>query len=213
MLIGADGVCFASTDDGALVGTDLSQRAYFKTAMQGAANVGEVLISLVTGRKVVIAASPIYDASGTRVTGVVSLGMDREDALNALGRIKLGETGYVFVVDASGLYLQHPVKENVLKVDITQVRGMESLAQAVGQKRDAVVTYTLGGVQHLAAVRRVPVTGWSVVATAPQSELHAPAVHTRNVIIIVSAVAVLLAALVFFIFARAFRRSPTASSQ
>ena len=91
--------------------------------------------------------------------------------------------------------------------------ALVGLAQAVGQKRDAVVTYTLGGVQHLAAVRRVPVTGWSVVATAPQSELHAPAVHTRNVMIIVSAVAVLLAALVFFIFARAFRRSPTASSQ
>ena len=210
VLIGTDGVCFASTSDGVLVGKDLSQRAYFKTATQGEANVGEVIDSLVTGRRVVIAASPIYDSTGTRVTGVLSLGMDREQTLGALAGVRPAASGYTFVVDASGLFLQHPVKANVLKVKVADVPGMGSVAQVVTAKRDATVTYTLGGEKYLAAVRRVPVTGWSVAATAPESELYASATHTRTLIVGVTVVAGALAALAFSLLARSLRRRQAA---
>ena len=210
VLIGTDGVCFASTDGGALVGKDLSQRAYFKTAVQGEANVGEVIVSLVTGRKVVIAASPIYDSSGSRVTGVLSLGMDREETLGAFAKVRPAESGYTFVVDASGRFLQHPVKAYVLKMTVADTPGMESFAQVVAEKRDGTLTYVLGGEKFLAAVRRVPVTGWSVAATVPESELYASATHTRTLIVIVTVVAAALAVLAFSLVARAHRRRPSA---
>ena len=209
VLLGAGGICFASTDGGAIVGKDLSQRPYYRTAMLGTPNVGEVIVSLATGNTVVIAAYPIYDAAHRRVTGVVSVGLDLEKALSAMGQIKMGETGYAYVVDGSGLYLQHPVAANILKVDVTDIPGMESVAQAIAEKRDGIVSYTLDGVRKLAAIRSVPVTGWFVVVTVPESELYASAVLTRNVIIIISVVAVMLAALVFFLFARTVTRPVT----
>ena len=205
VLIGADGTCFASTDGGAIVGKDLSQRPYFKKAMQGEANVGEVIVSLATGNKVIIAAHPIVDPRGD-VVGVVSVGLDRTKALAPLEQIEIGDSGYAYIVDGSGLYLQHPLAQNILKVNVTQIKGMESVAQAVASKQEGVVTYTLDGVKKLASVHSVPVTGWFVVATVPESELYAPATLTRNVIILIAVLSIAVGALVFYLFARSVTR-------
>ena len=205
VLIGADGTCFASTDGGAIVGKDLSQRPYFKKAMQGEANVGEVIVSLATGNKVIIAAYPIVDPRGD-VVGVVSVGLDRTKALAPLEQIEIGDSGYAYIVDGSGLYLQHPLAQNILKVNVTQIKGMESVAQAVASKQEGVVTYTLDGVKKLASVQSVPVTGWFVVATVPESELYAPATLTRNVIILIAVLSIAVGALVFYLFARSVTR-------
>ena len=205
VLIGADGTCFASTDGGAIVGKDLSQRPYFKKAMQGEANVGEVIVSLATGNKVIIAAYPIVDPRGD-VVGVVSVGLDRTKALAPLEQIEIGDSGYAYIVDGSGLYLQHPLAQNILKVNVTQIKGMESVAQAVASKQEGVVTYTLDGVKKLASVHSVPVTGWFVVATVPESELYAPATLTRNVIILIAVLSIAVGALVFYLFARSVTR-------
>lgn len=205
VLIGADGVALASTSED-IVGKDLSERPYFKTAMRGTATVGEVVVSLATGNKVIIAAAPVYDAAGLRVIGVVSLGLDRALALASVQSIELLETGYVYVVDAAGLYLQHPVEKNILSVNVTDIQGMESVTQAVAGKREGVVSYTLDGVAKLAGVQRVPATGWFVVATVPEEELYAPARLTRNVIVVISLVALGVGALVFVLFARSLTR-------
>ena len=201
VIIAPDGTAIASTSR-AIVGQDLSARPYFQAAIQGTANVGDVIVSKATGDKVIVAAAPIYDAAHERVIGVVSLGQDRAPMLDSAGEIKIHDTGYVYVIDGSGLYLQHPQAENILAVNVTEIRGMESVAQAIRERRDGVVSYTLDGVPKLAAVRSVPITGWFVVATVPESELYSPAQSTRNVIIIISLVAIGLAALVFVLFAR-----------
>ena len=205
VLIAADGHAIASTS-AEIVGKDLSGRQYFKTAMQGTANVGDVVVSLASGSDVIIAAAPVYDSAGRRVIGVVSLGLDRARIFKVASQIELHESGYAFVVDGGGMYLQHPVAENILSVNVTQLQGMESVAQMITEKRDGIVSYTLDGVKKLASVQRVPVTGWFVVATVPESELYAPARSTRNAIIIISLVALALAAVVFILFARSVTR-------
>ena len=205
VIIAPDGTALASTSR-AIVGQDLSERPYFKTAMQGTANVGDVIVSKATGNEVIVAAAPIYDASRTRVVGVVSLGQDRAPILDLTSQIKIHDTGYVYVVDSAGLYLQHPVADNILAVNITQIQGMESVAQAIAAKRDGVVSYTLDGVKKLAAVHAVPITGWFVVATVPEAELYESAQATRNVIIVIGLVAIAVGALIFVLFARSVTR-------
>lgn len=206
VLVNTNGAVFASTDNGQLDGTRMSEEGWFRTALKGTANVGDVVRSWVTDKPAVIAAAPIYDRAGDRVIGVAAMSLDRAVTLSVVGAVVLGETGYAYVVDAQGVYLQHPVAANILTVNITDVAGMESVAEKLRAQQDGVVTYSLDGVAKLASIHRVPTPGWFVVATVPEAELYASAARIRNVTIIISLVAILLAALVFSLLARSLTR-------
>lgn len=200
-LVGRNGIINASSDNGKFKGLNLAGRDYLDKAFKGIPNVGSVVISRATGRVISTAACPIYDPKGKEITGAVVMAMELKFSADILDNVKIGKTGYAYIVNQKGLYVHHPVKENILKVNISEIKGMETVAQMVGGEKAGVAEYELDGIRKVAAVAPIPSTGWSVVAAIPTEELYAPAHFTRNVIVSIGLISLILASLFFFFFA------------
>lgn len=202
VLIGTDGVCITATDD-AIVGKDLSARQYVQTVLEtGTATVGEVITSLATGDKVVVAAAPVYGAGGSDVIGVLSIGYNLEKLLQPLAAVAIAGGGYAYVVDAGGLYVRHPDAGAVMTAGLADVTGMRAVEQAIGRRGDATVEYTRDGEDMVAAVRPVPVARWAVIAAEPADELYASSGTARSIVVVLAVIVAAAAGLILYVVGR-----------
>ena len=196
---GRNGISFADSYGGKNKGTSVTDREYFKKAINGQTNIGEMGISKTKGTVVCYAGAPIRAGKDKQPIGVITTGLEFGFFSDIIGAAKIGKGGYAFIVDKNGLYVNHPVKANILKVNISQIKGMEPLMKIVGSGQGGIAEYLLDGIPKVAAIAPVGITGWSVVTTIPYDE---PARYTRNVIVSTGILFLLLAAIIFYFFAR-----------
>jgi len=201
-LVGKNGIFLVSSDIKAFKGTNVSKREYFIKALNGIPNVGSVNISSATGRVVSTSASPIYSSTGKDITGVAIMSLELKFFSDILEKMKIGKAGYAYIIDKNGFYITHPVKDKILKKNIFKIEGMEAVSELVKQGKSGITEYTLEGIRKVAVVSPVPITGWTVVGSVPVEELYAPARFTRNVIIAVGVIFLILASVFFYFFAR-----------
>lgn len=92
--------------------SELGDRLYVIKALEGTANVSDVMISRVTNEPVIMVASPIY-----KVNDVIGALIGRMSG-NALSDIVkdsgYGEEGFAYMINGSGTIIAHPDKEMVL---------------------------------------------------------------------------------------------------
>jgi methyl-accepting chemotaxis protein len=202
LVVGKDGIAFA----GAFRGLNVKDRDYLAKAFQGKIAFSEAIKSRATGRPIVTVAAPIYAPNGKAINGAIVMGVETKFFTDIIDKLKIGSTGYAYLVDNKGFYITHPVKESILKVNVSQVKGMESIAAHIAGDKKGNVEYVVDGVRKIAALAPVPVTGWSVVTTLPSDELFAPAATTRNTIVLAGLVFLALASLFFYFFSRTLTR-------
>ena len=205
-IIGKNAIIFASSDSKVQKGVNLSGRDYFDKALKGTPNVGSVVISRAIGRVVCTAVSPIYASTGKTVTGVAMMSMGLKYLTDIIDKTTIGKAGYASMVDKNGLSIHHPVKENILKVNIHQVKGMEAVAKLIAEGKPGIAECEYKGVPKLAAVAFEPVTGWGIIVTIPTAELYASARSTRNAVLTIGIIFLIMASLLFFFFARSLTR-------
>jgi len=205
-VVGKNGIVFASSENGKMRGLNLSGRDYLDKAFNGKPNVGSVVVSRASGRVICTAASPVYASIGKTVTGAVVVAMELKYLTDIIDKIRIGKTGFAYIVDKNGLYVTHPIKENILKVNIAQLKGMETVAKLTGQSKSGVTEYEFDGITKVAAIAHEPITGWSIIVSIPTDELYAPARFTRNVIIVIGMIFLILASVIFYFFAGSLTR-------
>jgi methyl-accepting chemotaxis protein len=201
-LVGKNGIFLVSSDIKTMKGTNVAARDYFKTALKGTPNVGLVSVSSATGRVVCTSASPIYSSTGKDITGVVMMSLELKYFSDIFDKMKIGKAGFAYIVDKNGFYITHPVKDKILKENISQIKGMEAVSELVKQGKSGITEYTLEGIRKVAVVSPVQITGWSVVSSVPVEELYASARFTRNVTITIGIIFLILASGFFYFFAR-----------
>ena len=203
LAVGRNGISFADGFGGKNKGTNVTDREYFKKAINGQPNIGEMGISKTKGTVICLAAAPIRVGKDNQPIGEISTGLEFGFFSDIIGAAKIGKGGYAAIVDRNGLSIYNPArKEGILKVNISQVKGMEPLMKIVGSSQEGIAEYVLEGIPKIAAIAPVGITGWSVVTTIPHDELFAPAHFTRNVIIVIGVISLLLASGFFYFFAR-----------
>ncbi len=205
-LAGKNGIFYASSDSKTMKGTDVSGREYLEKALKGIPNVGSVVVSRATGRVVCSAACPVYSSTGKDITGAVVMSMELRYLTDLIDEVKKGQTGSSFIVNRDGLYVSHPVKENILKVNISNSKGMEAVWELVKQGKSGITESTLDGIRRVAAVSPVKLSGWTVVTSITVEELYAPGRFTRNIIVSVGLIFLILASVFFYFFARSLTR-------
>jgi methyl-accepting chemotaxis protein len=203
-IVGKNEVIVASSESGKFKGLNLAGRDYLGKAFKGTPNVGSVVLSRASGRVICTAASPIYSFTGKEITGVAVIAMELKYITEIIGKIKIGKGGYAYIADKNGFYIYHPLKDKILKENISQIKGMETVWELVKQGKSGITEYTreLEGIRKVAAVSPIQITGWSVVSIVPVEELYAPARFTRNLIITIGIIFLLLASGFFYFFAR-----------
>jgi methyl-accepting chemotaxis protein len=196
---GLDGIVFAASDP-AFLHVNISDREYFKAALAGTVNAGEAGLNKVTKKPFTPFAAPIR--SGDKIVGVFAAIADIGFVNELILGEKIGTSGYAFVADNTGLVLAHPKAENIFTLNISKLQGMEELAKKMAAGEQGVHSYMFQGVAKTAGYAPVAATGWSVCLALPDSEYLAAANDVRNLILLISVVALVIAFLIYLVFSR-----------
>nr|AYQ72239.1 methyl-accepting chemotaxis protein [Cohnella candidum] len=160
------GKMFLSPDKKMPDGFDPRKRDYYPKSMSspGKAVINDPIVSASDGSVIVITSEAAEDGSG--VVGV-SLGL--KTLSQQISEFKVGQKGYVFVLDRNGKYLAHPTKE-------LGTQNTNSYIPEVYGADSGTISYTLDGVKKKAVFTTNKLTGWKIMGTIEISEI-ADATH------------------------------------
>ncbi len=164
------------------LGINVSRRDYFVSVKAGKSCIGAPVKSKRTGKAVVPVAVPIKDKQG-RFLGMFGQLVKLDALSEKIARTHVGETGYAFVVENKGIVIAHPISEEIFKINITAVEGMEQISDEMTSGKSGVKRYQVKGVEKIAGFAPVPTTGWSVGFTQNRSEFMGAIYTVRNIII------------------------------
>ncbi|MGI0494058.1 ATP-binding protein [Alkalinema pantanalense CENA528] len=129
---------YYTTRNGFATGKNLSDRAYFQTAMQGQATVSDMIISRTTGKRQINIAAPIWSFSPANyqqlptdrlesrsralaaynfptdpnqkptIVGILSGNIAVSHVTNVVNRTQEGKGSYAFALDSQGVPIAHP---------------------------------------------------------------------------------------------------------
>jgi methyl-accepting chemotaxis protein len=201
IFINEQGVVVADSIGGKTKGVSVADRGYFKEAKSGKSDVGVVVKSRVTGQPITAAAVPVLSENGNTV-GVLAAIIKIDYITRQLLDVKLGTTGYPFMVDHKGLIIAHPRKEFILELDLTTQAGMSEIMKNMLAKQTGADFYTFQGIKKVAGYAPVPLASWHIGVTQNMDELLAHATTIRNFILITGLIFLLIAIVVVVFFAR-----------
>ena len=201
----SSGVGRADGIGGGYVGLNVSDRDYFAAAKAGKVNVGSVIKSRKSGTPVAVVAAPILGGNG-EFRGMVAAVLKIDFLIEKIVAVKVGKTGYPFVVDKQGLVIAHPKKEFILEMDLSKQAGMESIMKRMLAHESGSERYVFQGIPKIAGFAPVEMTGWAVGFTQDQQEFLAPAHLIRNFILIIAVGFLALTVVGVLFFARSISR-------
>ena len=148
-------------------GADLSADPGFKAVMAGGTYYGPVYFRKQTEPYMTIARPA---GSGGGVTAVE---VNLKFVWDVVSKIRIGEKGLAYVVDAGGTLIAHPDISLVLKkTDLQSLPQVAALAASAAPQQ--VVARDLRGDPVLSAHAAIPTLRWTVFVESPEAEAFAP---------------------------------------
>jgi len=201
VVLDREGIIRSDGVDKKRIGMNLSERDYFKKAKEGKTSVGMPVKSKATGLPTVSVCAPITSAKGEFIGAFLAV-LKIDFLVKQLAGVKIGNTGYAFMVDSSGIVIAHPNKEFILQKDFSKEAGMEKLMQRVLQRQAGIEEYAFQGKKKLSGLSPVELTGWNVVVTQDMDEIMAPARTIRNFILLIGCLFLGLTGITVVFFSR-----------
>jgi signal transduction histidine kinase/CheY-like chemotaxis protein len=145
-------------------------------------------------------AAPAAARDGSVVIAEVNL----KFVSNVVSEIKLGATGYAYVVDASGRLVSHPDLSLVLQMsDLSSLPQVQAAAAMAGVKSGFhTAARNLAGTRVFAAHAAIEPVGWTVFVEQPRAEALAPLAASIVRTALILAIALVLALVVGVLAAR-----------
>ncbi|WP_319404339.1 methyl-accepting chemotaxis protein [uncultured Anaeromusa sp.] len=134
--------------------------------------------------------------------GVMGLNVDLPVVTKLIQDIKIGETGYVVLLDSKGTIIAHPRNPelNFKKLADLKDSSLSTLAGiAEGQ-----ISLDINGIEHVANVVTSQQSGWKYVVLVEAAQLNESASHVRSALLLVLGVTILLVLGLSFLLARRF---------
>ncbi len=203
-----DGIAFHSEDGLFINGRGLSgnnaDRPYFQQAIKGHITVFGPHLSRMTGRTIVTIGVPVKQ--GEKIIGVITGSVDIAALIDRISQVKVGQTGYAFIVQRDGLIAIHPDKEvamkvNPLKDSKSEPSFKEVVAKIVNTDKGALSLETQG-IATFYAFASIPNTDWSVGVTVPQGEVTSQVSDLTTINLLTIVVVLVIATLFIFWFSR-----------
>jgi len=195
------------TDGASVVSSSAKEREFYKKIIEEAQDsfMGELRVSELTKRPVFIIAHKVVDSFGD-VVGVFGATIPLESLSKMVSRIAMGEVGYGWIVDGTGLVLAHPERSmvgqfNVLNSSQAGYKGLEELASKMVKGQQGFGTILApDGKRLFLAFTPIPATpNWTLGLAIAESELFARANRMIFMVLIVLLIIVGMIVLVSFI--------------
>ncbi|MCP4338732.1 MAG: methyl-accepting chemotaxis protein [Desulfobulbaceae bacterium] len=175
-------------------GIDISNRDYFQQAKNtGKSMISPVVRSESTNNLISIASAPIVSEGG-EFLGIFGLVIKLEFLTELISGRKIGSTGYGFMTDKTGLILAHPSPKHILSLNISELKGMEEITRQMVSGQTGVSEYRFTGIDKIAGYAPLKTVDWYISATQNAGEFLAQAKTIRNLILLVTIVALIVTA-------------------
>jgi len=171
-------------------------RQYFdETVKRGRGIVSEPFRSRLSGAQMVLVTAPVFDPEG-RLACVLAGSLDLQHAnfLRHVDALGPGRSGYLFLMSAEGVLIDHPARERLLQHmsemagdhpgAARALRGFEGWVHGADRQGAAIFAY-----------KRLHSTGWVLGARYPDDEAFAPLERMRRSVLGAAAALALLAGL------------------
>jgi methyl-accepting chemotaxis protein len=172
--------------------SNLGDRDYVKKAMAGKTAVSDVLISRLINKPVVMFAAPI--TQGDKVVGAPIGRKDASTMSQITQPVKMGETGYCYIINQAGTVMAHKNNELVMnqftpieaaKTDPT-IKSLAASIETALREKTGINRYTYNGNTMLVAYTPMPSYNWLLMVTITDYELMAGIRRLRLVIIVLT---------------------------
>lgn len=217
---------FISDDQGnyhSSLGADgnISSRAYFKDLKEGDLDVAvsNPVVSKSMGIPIFVIAYKVTDSNGN-FKGIIATTVKLETLTNIAASVKMGETGFGFIVDGTAAVIAHPDQDLIMKtIDSEEYeQGLVGLEELLPQLTDEIkgiqgeIKDKSGQrlVTFLHSVKMTP--GWTLGITISRKEYFATITETIRLIILMTAIAITILVVAVLIFARSFSKTIKAAA-
>lgn len=194
--------------DGLPADYDPTSRPWYKGAVAANGFIWtDPYVDATSGSLVLSAAKPVFD-NNNQLVGVVAVDLSLATLAEKIGAIKVGEKGYVYVVDNNNKTMIHPVKE-IIGQDIP----VPELAAAFVAGKEGAITYSFKADEKAKAEEKfstfltIPEIGWKVGSAIGISEIDRDANKILVNIAIVAAISIFFAVIISFLFARGLTKN------
>jgi methyl-accepting chemotaxis protein len=183
----ADGAIYADGVGGGYKGISVKDRPYFQDAMAKKINLSTPVKSKKTGNPVLPICVPILSSTG-QFTGALAIVLKIDFLSERFLSVKVGKSGYPFMVDRNGIIIVHPNPKHILELDLKTLKDMKSITDKMLAHQTGVETYNFEGIDKIAGFAPVDLTGWSVGVTQSTDEFMGSVMAMRKTMILVSIV-------------------------
>jgi methyl-accepting chemotaxis protein len=183
-------------------------RPYFQAARAGKIAISDPLLSKVDGKPLVVIASPILRDG--LVSGVLAATVSLGDMIDLVNKVKIGKSGYAYVVQHDGLTIFHPDVKLAMQQNALQDPATDASLRAILEKMiigaQGTSTYATDGQERYAAFAPIPGTSWSMAVNVPSAEMTGKLGDLLRTSLLFLAVALGLAVILTLIVAGRFSR-------
>lgn len=183
----------------------VGDRDYVKQVVGGgkASFVNNPYVARTTGKTVTTISAPIV-RDGKIVGGIGgSVGLDT--VVKMVSEIKIGKTGYGFMLQGDGLMIAHPdvklvMKQNLLKDEKTPASLKQVLDAGAIKRASGFAAYEYNGEKKFTSYNPIKGTSWTLYVAAPADELTVALTDLQRNSLLITLVMLVLAGFVAFLF-------------
>lgn len=168
---------------------DPRKRPWYKTIADSGKTIalGRAYEDLTTGNPLIGYLAKFKGQNG--ITGVVGIDVTLGKLTEMIKQIQFGDTGYVMMVEDTGLVLADPkIPEN----NFQKVSTLGPAYEKIAQTTSGVIEIDLNGVPMYASVYVSPTLNWKFIGLIPLSEVYATSNNLMIKTIIINCVLVVL---------------------
>ncbi len=186
-------------------GYDPTGRPWYTAAAQ---NAGKPILTApyedaagTEKRFIVTFAKTVQDSAGQMV-GVVGMDIKLQTLSDQVANTKIGETGYVLLLDNTGKVIADRDKEYLNKTAAEE----PWISEITNSKDEQNNTVAIQGVNHYYYKLENPETKWTVIGLIPETELAGKVDSVRNFTAIIAIASLILALLGGVLYSRSFTK-------
>lgn len=190
---------------------DIRDRDYYKAIILGehSGYISEPVISYSTGARMLVVARAVYDDRGQK-TGLMAATVLLKTLSEIARAIEIGEQGFGYIVDQTGLLIAYPEDELVMTMNYLEsekwgYRGLEAIGERMLEGEPGLMTYENPDGEKLVTVFN-PIPGtpsWTLGISLYEDELMGPAKNLmRQVVLLMGGIMGIVLLIVFIISKR-----------